>query len=284
MNTEIYYFSGTGNSLHVAKELQKRIPEADLIPMVSLLHSDTIQSKGASIGFVFPLHGMTLPVPVEAFLKMVNLQSAKYIFAVATRGGTTCKAFGRMEKLLQKKNKHLDSYFIVDMPNNDPKFRVYDVPSQETINKIESALQNRLDSIQGTIRNQLQNREQDLTGVSFSYSRPVNFMLEQMVLLGMAMVKIFRVKRYFYSDSKCTGCRICEMVCLSQKICMVNKRPVWQKNVGCYFCYTCLNYCPEESIQIKSKPYMKSFTKYNQRYSHPYATAKEIAVQKQMLE
>jgi len=37
MNTEIYYFSGTGNSLHVAKELQKRIPETNLIPIVSLL-------------------------------------------------------------------------------------------------------------------------------------------------------------------------------------------------------------------------------------------------------
>jgi flavodoxin len=29
MTTEIYYFSGTGNSLYVAKELQKLIPEAD---------------------------------------------------------------------------------------------------------------------------------------------------------------------------------------------------------------------------------------------------------------
>ncbi len=28
MSMQIYYFSGTGNSLHVAKELKRRFPEA----------------------------------------------------------------------------------------------------------------------------------------------------------------------------------------------------------------------------------------------------------------
>jgi hypothetical protein len=31
VSTGIYYFSGTGNSLHVAQELQKRLPETTLI-------------------------------------------------------------------------------------------------------------------------------------------------------------------------------------------------------------------------------------------------------------
>lgn len=43
---EIYYFSGTGNSLHVAKELQKRIPETNLIPMVSLINKDVVETNG----------------------------------------------------------------------------------------------------------------------------------------------------------------------------------------------------------------------------------------------
>ena len=51
---EIYYFSGTGNSLYVAKELQKRIPETNLIPIVSLLSKDIIKTDGETVGFVFP--------------------------------------------------------------------------------------------------------------------------------------------------------------------------------------------------------------------------------------
>lgn len=57
---EIYYFSGTGNSLHVAKELQKRIPGTNLIPITSLLKKDTIETNGETVGFVFPIHGMTV--------------------------------------------------------------------------------------------------------------------------------------------------------------------------------------------------------------------------------
>lgn len=54
---EIYYFTGSGNSLHVAKELQGRIPGSDLIPIVSLLNKDTIETKAETVGFIFPIHG-----------------------------------------------------------------------------------------------------------------------------------------------------------------------------------------------------------------------------------
>jgi len=37
-------------------------------------------------------------------------------------------------------------------------------------------------------------------------------------------------KEEFYSNSKCSGCGICEKVCLSNKIKLINKRPEWQKN------------------------------------------------------
>ena len=56
MSTEIYYISGTGNSQHLAKEMQKRIPETELIPIVSLFDYDIIKTSGKAIGFVFPVH------------------------------------------------------------------------------------------------------------------------------------------------------------------------------------------------------------------------------------
>jgi len=84
----------------------------------------------------------------------------------------------------------------------------------------------------------------------------------------------------FYSDSKCVGCGTCEKVCLSGKIKLINKKPVWQEDVKCFYCHACLNYCPEQSVQIKSSRLLKSHTDKNKRYSHPYATADEIAGQK----
>ncbi|HQE93577.1 MAG TPA: hypothetical protein PLH19_12095 [Anaerolineae bacterium] len=42
MSTQIYYFSGTGNSLHVARELEKRLPETSLVPIISVLKDEHI--------------------------------------------------------------------------------------------------------------------------------------------------------------------------------------------------------------------------------------------------
>jgi hypothetical protein len=42
MATDIYTFSGTGNSLHVARELQGRLTNSNLVPIVRLLRQETI--------------------------------------------------------------------------------------------------------------------------------------------------------------------------------------------------------------------------------------------------
>ena len=77
MVTDIYYFSGTGNSLYVSRELEARIPDSNLIPIVSVLNGlnkNKMDKKtvAATIGFVFPCHGLTIPVPVKKFLKSLE--------------------------------------------------------------------------------------------------------------------------------------------------------------------------------------------------------------------
>lgn len=120
MSTEIYYFSGTGNSLHVAKELQKRIPGSELIPIVSILDNNIVATKGETVGFVFPLYFTTVPAPVRRFLEKLNMESAKYSFSVVTRLGTFCVANIQVNRILKKKGKSLDSQFVLNMANNTP--------------------------------------------------------------------------------------------------------------------------------------------------------------------
>ena len=64
---EIYYFSGTGNTLFVARELQQRFPEAELVPLASVLNQDVIRSSAKTVGLVFPIQGMTAPVPLPGW-------------------------------------------------------------------------------------------------------------------------------------------------------------------------------------------------------------------------
>lgn len=144
MSTEIYYFSGTGNSLHVAQELKKRIPETNLIPIVSLKGKDIIETNGETVGFVFPIHFMTAPAIVKSIMEKLDLKSAKYIFAIATRYGTPCSImFSKIERILKKKGKSLDSHLILNMASNDPKFENWHPATKEELTKLECEIQDR---------------------------------------------------------------------------------------------------------------------------------------------
>lgn len=284
MSIEIYYFSGTGNSLHVAEELQARIPETYLIPIVSLLHRDAVKANAETVGLVFPQYASSAPKLVDRFIDKLDLAAAKYIFAIATRGGTTCYAFDQIDKLLKKKGRRLDSYFVLTMPSGSaPLVEEYaDDITEERIAKLGSEMLKKLDSIQGIIASQKVNRTESLEGTAPppTFLKPfmpiIDFLGPHLIPLGKLAESSFG----FYADSKCTGCGLCERVCLAQKIAMVDKRPVWQEKVECHGCFACLNYCPEQSVQVKSTWYLKSWTTENGRYHHPKITAQDIARQK----
>ncbi|MBZ2164713.1 hypothetical protein [Methanobacterium spitsbergense] len=72
MSSEIYYFSGTGNSLHIAKELQERIPETIYKPIVNLLNQDDLKTTGEIVGFIFPIHLAMAPYPIKIFLRSLT--------------------------------------------------------------------------------------------------------------------------------------------------------------------------------------------------------------------
>ena len=86
---KIFYFTGTGNSLAVAKTIDKAISAAkaaELISIPQLLDSNSLYYKDDVIGIVFPAYSLGLPNPVVRFLKRVKLE-ADYLFGIATKGG-----------------------------------------------------------------------------------------------------------------------------------------------------------------------------------------------------
>jgi ferredoxin len=268
---QIYYFSGTGNSLHVAKELNRRFPDATLVPIISALHSDKIETKAEVVGLVFPIHAFTMPFPVRQFLMRADLRSARYVFALTTRLCSD-KVFSDMDNILAGRGKSLDACFPVEMPCN--YIPLFDPPSQEEITRMESALQRRLDEVQEIIANRRKSRERD-DAPTFILSR----ILLPVVRLYYQELRLPDMERSFYADPQCTGCGLCEKICLSGKIVMKDKRPEWTDRVRCTYCFACLNYCPVQAIQIKGRK-----TVNRGRYHHPEVNAKDIADEKRLCE
>ena len=267
---EVYYFSGTGNSLYAAKELQKRIPEIKLIPIVSLLDKDKIKASVKKIGFVFPLYFTTVPVPVRNFIRRLDLSSAEYIFAVITRLGTWSYANIGLEEILKNKGKKLNSYFHLKMANNSPTGlkpgpgdkNWIKKTTKEKILKMDTDIRSDLDMIQRVIKN----NENYPAKKAACLSRFFGNFFSKLTENNNAEIP-------YYIDSTCTGCGTCENVCLSKKIKLVDK-PIWQKDIQCYYCYACFNFCPEQAI-LHKKYKLKTG-----RYFHPGILAKDIAGQK----
>ena len=69
MKTTLYYFTGTGNSLSIAKGIGAELEDAELIFMANLWKDDEITTDSEKVGFIFPMYYFGLPQIVYEFIK-----------------------------------------------------------------------------------------------------------------------------------------------------------------------------------------------------------------------
>lgn len=239
---EIYTFSGTGNSLHVARELAARSPDASLVPIMEALGENEIQTRAEVVGLVFPIHALTLPWPVQTFFEKADFGSASYIFAIATRE-CFARVFDNIDHLLQRQGKTLNAAFSIEMPQNYiPIFETY---SPAEIERVETAMLEKLEIIAKTISERKTHRPKDP-----AWTFPLTHGMVPLVSWWFQKVRFPDMEKSFYADDSCTGCGICERVCLSGKIRMEEGKPVWDDGVQCAYCFACLHTCPEAAVQI----------------------------------
>ena len=264
---EIYYFSGTGNSLHVARELAARFPGANLVPIIAALNDKVPETQSEVVGLVFPIHALTLPWPVRTFLEETDFSSAAYIFAIATRE-CFARVFNDIDRILQRQGKGLDAGFSLEMPQNYiPIFETY---THTEIDRVETTMLESLEAIAETIRERKVHRPKDPT-----WSFPLSHGLVPLISWWYQKVRFPDMAQSFFADDSCTGCGTCERICLSNKIRIEAGKPTWDERVLCTCCFACLHYCPEEAVQIRGRK-----TSGKRRYHHPAIKSGDIASQK----
>lgn len=282
MSIAIYYYSGTGNSLHVARELQRRISEASLTPIMHLLHRDAIKTSANTIGFVFPNFCLTIPIPVHEFLQKADLASAEYIFAVCTRGGSQTEAFEYMDEILELQGKTLNARLDINMPWNHcfGKENLPGINNAERIVHLEAQMQSQLDDFCRCILAREPYHKKVARDYELSAGMKLFDLLVPKALNYKAHEYMYRNLVHFGADPKCNGCGICEKVCINEKIELMDQKPIWKDDVPCYACFACINYCPRKAIQVQSKFPIRSYSEVNDRYHHKSVTYKDIAGQR----
>jgi flavodoxin len=118
MKTVIYYFSGTGNSLAVARDIAEKT-SGKLIFIPSVMDQQIIMTDADVIGIVFPVYFRAvlggIPLIIRRFTKKLADISSKYIFAVCTYGMGP-PDFSILSNAIQSRGGKLAAGFAVKMP------------------------------------------------------------------------------------------------------------------------------------------------------------------------
>lgn len=235
MNMSLYYFSGTGNSLKIAKDLAEQFDNVNLIP-ISMRHGSVHPSDDhAVIGFVFPVYFLDMPPIVEQFVEQLTLEHAQYIFAVINCGELPGNTFYNLDRLLQRKAQRLHAGFVVYMPDNsivlstkleEHQKRFTQEPEQlKSIAKVVKQKKISLPKYKGIVRNR---------------------MLKYILL---AIMKIYyRLDHKRCDSTRCNQCAVCAQICPTNNITTTQGVPAWGDN--CTQCYACIQWCPQQAVHF----------------------------------
>lgn len=260
MKTAIYYFSGTGNSLKVARDIASGLESAELIPIAKCIDQESINCSADKIGVIFPVYIWGMPLIVVDFVKKLKTEKDAYIFGVTTCGGMAAGTMKQLDTLLEEKSLKLSAGFVIKMPGNYTP--MYGAPADVKQNKMFDKESLKIKEIVEVVNN--------------SGEGPVesDFFLLNMIFSGLiykaGSKNIPKMDKSFWVDENCNHCGTCAKVCPVNNIEMEEGSPKWQSK--CEQCLACLQWCPSEAIQFGKK------TPGRKRYHHPEISLADIRV------
>ena len=231
----IFYFTGTGNSLHVARELAA-------VTRVDALHSIAQELrfgpqiyKDETVVIVSPVYYHELPDPVREFV-VANTFVCDYFAIVGTYGNRHGGFAELTRRFLEEQGMRADYVNAVMMVDN--ALPGYDIAEQLRIDP-EKQVETQIAAVAADIEARrayvMPCSEEDLAH---------HFKLvEKGRIVPTADNPLYRV------SGACIGCGVCAQVCPMNCIEVVGGRAVHSYE-RCAICMACIHACPELAIEF----------------------------------
>ena len=251
----VIYFSATGNTEFIAKELAKRLDD-ECVNILDRVKNEDYTPFHSEKPYIIcaPVYVCEMPRFMSKYLKKQTYTGSKDVYFVFTSGGY-CGISGILAKsLFKKKGMTYHGHAEVTMPRNYVANDAYPMLEKEEIERRITAAYQQLDSITSTIK----------AGGKLK-ARHV-FLFETLITVPFNPVwcKYKLTAKDFYVKDSCVGCGKCTKLCPLNNVKMEDKKPVWGNK--CTHCMACIGNCPVEAIEYGTitqdkAPY--NFGKYN---------------------
>ncbi len=242
--TEIYYFSGTGNSLAVARDVARRL-EAKVSSIAPLMGEESIHSEADAIGFVFPIYDFKPPRLLDSFASKIADINSKYLFAICTYGIAPSRSLQHLDQTIRACGGTLSAGFAVAMPHNGIGSGV--IAQAEHV-RMFANWKARLPEVCEYIDARKKGRIE--SGSVFSNLFRTGFikMLPSALKFLVLMLSRGADSLGLISSADCTGCGTCQKVCPAKNVEIVEGKPRWSTH--CFSCFACLHWCPKQAISV----------------------------------
>jgi ferredoxin len=258
METRIYYYTGTGNSLWVARMIARGLENVTLASL-SEWEGGAEGVDSEVLGLVFPVHIWGVPHRVVRFARALKGLHPTYVFAVAVNGGQVSATLVQLRRILRESGITLSSGFAVTLPSNYIPWGGPG-PREEQERLFQSALPriSRIATFVGSLRTGPMEKGPLWQRILFS------------AIYKLSFARIPRWDKEFWVDEKCNRCAICVKACPAHNIDMAapEGKPSW--NHRCEQCFACLQWCPRQAIQYGRK------TPGYERYHHPEVHLQDV--------
>ena len=247
---DVFVFSGTGNTMKCAKELERHLMDLGATVNVMRVENGTerVESVGDTVVVCYPVHGFNAPINMIRFCEALPAANADF-YVLKTSGeplSINDNSSGRIERSIRAKGYAYRGEYHFVMPYN-MIFRHTD----EMAAKMWATAKARIPTAAQTIFD------------GASHVKRVS--LKAKVVSGVVSIehwgarfngRFFRVKK-----DKCIGCMQCVKNCPTHNISYENGR--FKFGNQCLLCTRCSFNCPTDAFRIGLMDFMRVNGRYN---------------------
>lgn len=229
----VFYFTATGNSLYVAKQL-----DDEIISIPREMKKAERKYKAESIGIVCPLFEFEMPPLVKEFIQGSHFET-DFFYIVITFGCHSGGVAQRTQEFLASIGKEAD--YINTILMHDNAIIVFDMDQQRSIEDSK-----RVDEHIAAIKTDIQLRR---NLIQIAAKGETEF-YEGYIALKQKNGPMYTFPLYRVTED-CVGCGTCSRVCPCGCIQMDETQPKYDYT-RCANCMACIQACPTKAIQFAS--------------------------------